>query len=65
MKRPRVIIKTMSTTRFTSSITAIYAVTDKLEKAKNLVQKAKPELGIARGSASCETWPNDPASERE
>jgi len=30
----------------------LYAVTDKLEKAKSLVLKAKRELGIARGSAS-------------
>jgi hypothetical protein len=29
---------------------ALYAVTDKLPIAKNLVLKAKRELGIARGS---------------
>jgi hypothetical protein len=67
MKRPRVIIKTVSRHHQIyiehNGERTLYAVTDKLEKAKNLVLKAKRELGIARGSASCETWPIDPASE--
>ena len=57
MKKTRVIIKTVSSRhqifveRPTGEST-LYAVTDKLPKAKDLVLQAKRELGIARGSRS-------------
>jgi hypothetical protein len=54
MKRPRVIINTVSSRHQIyiehKGERTLYAVTDKLEKAKSLVLKAKRELGIARGS---------------
>jgi len=56
MKKVRVIVKTESG-QYQIYVNragecTLYAVTDKLPEAKNLVQKAKRELGIARGSAS-------------
>jgi hypothetical protein len=58
MKKPRVIIKTV--TRHQIYIEhdgelVIYAVTNKLEKAKSLVQAAKRELGIAKKPAAVKT----------
>jgi hypothetical protein len=55
MKKPRVVIKTVSSHQIYvehNGERTLYAVTDKLEKAKGLVRKAKRELGIARGSIS-------------
>jgi hypothetical protein len=58
MKKARVIVKTVSSRhkifveRPTGEST-LYAVTDKLPKAKDLVLQAKRELGIARGSHPC------------
>jgi hypothetical protein len=52
MKKIRVIIETMSSHRVYvehDGERTLYAVTDKLKEAKDLVQKAKRELGIARG----------------
>jgi hypothetical protein len=54
MKKARVIIKTVSSHHQifveNNGESTLYAVTDKLPKAKDLVLKAKRELGIARGS---------------
>jgi hypothetical protein len=54
MKKPRVIIETVGNHRIyvehSGGERTLYAVTDKLKEAKDLVQKAKRELGIARGS---------------
>jgi hypothetical protein len=64
MKKPRVIIKTVSSHQIYvehNGERPLYAVTDKLEQAKNLVQKAKHELGIARGSISKGLFPVEPA----
>jgi hypothetical protein len=52
MKKPRVIIKTVSSHQIYvehDGERTLYAVTDKLRRAKDLVQKAKRELGTARG----------------
>jgi hypothetical protein len=64
MKKPRVIIKTVSSHQIYvdhNGERTLYAVTDKLEQAKNLVQKAKRELEIARGSISKGLFPVEPA----
>jgi hypothetical protein len=54
MKKARVIVKTVNTRHQiyveNNGERTLYAVTDKLPKAKDLVLKAKRELGIARGS---------------
>jgi hypothetical protein len=57
MKKARVIVKTVSAHHQIHQIyvehngeRTLYAVTDKLPMAKDLVLKAKRELGIARGS---------------
>jgi hypothetical protein len=54
MKKARVIVQTVSTSHQIyvehNGARTLYAVTDKLPKAKDLVLKAKRELGIARGS---------------
>ena len=53
MKKIRVIIETMSSHRVYvehDGERTLYAVTDKLKEAKDLVQTAKRELGIARGN---------------
>jgi hypothetical protein len=55
MKKPRVIIQTVSSHRIYvehNGERTLYAVTDKLKEAKAFVLKAKRELGIARGSIS-------------
>jgi hypothetical protein len=55
MKKPRVIVQTVSNHRIYvehNGERTLYAVTDELKEAKALVLKAKRELGIARGSAS-------------
>jgi hypothetical protein len=52
MKKPRIIVQTVSSHRIYvehNGERTLYAVTDKLEEAKALVLKAKRELGIARG----------------
>jgi hypothetical protein len=54
MKKARVIVKTVSAqhqiyVEHNGELT-LYAVTDKLPMAKDLVLKAKRELGIARGT---------------
>jgi hypothetical protein len=58
MKKPRVIVKTISVHHQIyvehNGERTLYAVTDKLPMAKDLVQKAKRELGIARGSKTAE-----------
>jgi hypothetical protein len=54
MKKPRVIIKTVSIHQIYvehNGERTLYAVTDQLEMAKELVQKAKRELGIAKATA--------------
>jgi hypothetical protein len=54
IKNVRVIVKTVSAHHRIyverNGKHTLYAVTDKLPEAKDLVQKAKRELGIARGS---------------
>jgi hypothetical protein len=54
MKKARVIIKTTVSSHQIyvehNGVRTLYAVTNKLPIAKDLVQKAKRELGIARGS---------------
>jgi hypothetical protein len=54
MKNVRVIVKTVRSCHQIyvdrNGEQTLYAVTDKLPEAKDLVQKAKRELGIARGS---------------
>src|ERR1700722_6961463 len=54
MKKVRVIVKTINSHHQIfvehNGERTLYAVTDKLSKAKDLVLKAKRELGIARGS---------------
>jgi hypothetical protein len=54
MKKPRVIVKTVSAHHRIyvehNGERTLYAETDKLPMAKDLVQKAKRELGIAKGS---------------
>jgi hypothetical protein len=54
MKKARVIVKTVSALHRIyvehNGERTLYAETDKLPMAKDLVQKAKRELGIARGS---------------
>jgi hypothetical protein len=54
MKKARVIVKTVNTHHQIyvehNGERTLYAVTDKLPKAKDLVLKAKRELGIARGN---------------
>jgi hypothetical protein len=54
MKKARVIVKTVSAHHQIyvehNGERTLYAETDKLPMAKDLVQKAKRELGIARGS---------------
>jgi hypothetical protein len=54
MKKARVIVKTVSAHHQIyvehNGERTLYAVTDKLPMAKDLVLKAKRELGIARGS---------------
>jgi hypothetical protein len=55
MKKPRVVVQTVSSYRIYvkhNGERTLYAVTDKLKAAKSLVLKAKRELGIARGSGS-------------
>jgi hypothetical protein len=52
MKKPRVIVQTVSSYRIYvehNGERTLYAVTDKVKDAKSLVLKAKRELGIARG----------------
>jgi hypothetical protein len=54
MKQTRVIVKTVSSRHKIyvehNGERTLYAVTDKIAKAKDLVLKAKRELGIARGT---------------
>jgi hypothetical protein len=54
MKKVRVIVKTVSSRHQIyldrNGEHTLYAVTDKLPEAKDLVLKAKRELGIGRGS---------------
>jgi hypothetical protein len=54
MKKARVIVQTVSANHQVyverNGARTLYAVTDKLPEAKDLVLKAKRELGIARGS---------------
>jgi hypothetical protein len=53
MKKARVIVKTVSNRHQIyvdrNGEHTLYAVTDKLPEVKDLVRKAKRELGIARG----------------
>jgi hypothetical protein len=51
MKKPRVIIKTVTSHQIYiehDGELVLYALTPKLERAKRLVQKAKHEFGIAK-----------------
>jgi hypothetical protein len=54
MKKVRVIVKTESSRHYVyvdrNGENTLYAVTDALPRVKDLVLKAKRELGIARGS---------------
>ena len=54
MKKTRVIVKSVNTRHKIyvehNGERTLYAVTDKVAKAKDLVLEAKRELGIARGS---------------
>jgi hypothetical protein len=56
MKKVRVIVETVSSHHHIfvehNGERTLYAVTDKLPEAKDLVLKAKRELGIARGSVA-------------
>jgi hypothetical protein len=58
MKKARVIVKTVSAHHKIyvehNGERTLYAETDKLPMAKDLVQKAKRELGIARGGKTAE-----------
>jgi hypothetical protein len=58
MKKARVIVKTVSAHHRIylehNGERTLYAETDKLPMAKDLVKKAKRELGIARGSKTAE-----------
>jgi hypothetical protein len=62
MKKARVIVKTVSALHRIyvehNGERTLYAETDKLPMAKDLVQKAKRELGIARGSKTAAAWQN-------
>jgi hypothetical protein len=53
MKKLRVIVRTESSRHWVyvdrDGAHSLYAVADKLRQAKSLVQKAKRELGIAKG----------------
>jgi hypothetical protein len=58
MKKPRVIIKTVTSHQIYvehDGEQVLYGVTGNLEKAKSLAQQAKRELGIARKPSSPKT----------
>jgi hypothetical protein len=60
MKKPRIVVQTVSSHRIYvehNGERTLYAVTEKLREAKVLVQRAKRELGIAKGSGSSRDLP--------